>query len=284
MNKYPFRFGTTSYIIPEGILPNVQYLAGKVQDVELVLFEVDGGPNNLPGHEQIAELANIAADSNMTFTVHLPLDLRLAEDGSPRHISLDKARRVIERTGRLDPLAYVLHLDGRAVRRGARTEIMNRWRDHAVQSLEIVGGWAGGAEKLAVENMEGYPLDFYDPVLERIDVSRAVDVGHLWLDRHDPVAYLRNALSRTRVIHIHGVADRDHRSLAHVSAQQLSAVLDELVGADYRGVLTVEVFSEDDFLSSCTAIKTALNPAHRPVPACAGKGKNFKSEREMYES
>ncbi len=29
----------TSYIVPADILPNLRYLAGKVQDVELVLFE-----------------------------------------------------------------------------------------------------------------------------------------------------------------------------------------------------------------------------------------------------
>ncbi len=280
MNTYPFRLGTTSYIIPADILPNVRYLAGKVQDVELVLFEVDDGPNNLPGHEQITELAGIASEHSMTFTVHLPLDLRLAEDGSSRHVSLDKARRVIDRTGKLAPWAYVLHLDGKSVRHGARPEIMKRWQDHAVYSLEIVGGWAGGIEKLAVENMEGYPLDFYEPVLERITVSRAVDVGHLWLDHHDPVAYLRKALSRTRVIHLHGIAGRDHQSLAHIPAEKLSAVLDELVRADYRGVLTVEVFSEDDFLSSCAAITTAMNARHNVDPACAGGKRKLKIGKE----
>ena len=259
MNSYPFRLGTTSYIIPADILHNVHYLAGKVQDVELVLFEVDDDQGNLPSKEQITELVSIAADNDLTYTVHLPLDLRLADDGSPRHASLEKARRVIDCTLELDPWAYVLHLDGKSVRNGAAFEAMQRWQEQAVQSLEIVGGWAGGVEKLAVENTEGYPLDFYQPVLERIAVNRTVDVGHLWLDNHDPVAYLRNALPRTRVIHIHGIASRDHESLMHVPKDMLRAVLDELVRANYRGVLTVEVFSEDDFLSSCAALKAIVN-------------------------
>ncbi len=50
--------------------------------------------------------------------------------------------------------------------------------------------------------------------------------------------------------HIHGLAGRDHRSLAFVPPQALRAVLQELIQAGYRGVLTVEVFSEDDFLAS----------------------------------
>ena len=255
MNGYPFRLGTTSYIIPDDIIPNVRYLAGKVQDVELVLFEVDDGSNNLPGKEQISELRSIAGDHDLTYTVHLPLDLRLADDGSSRHASLTKARRVIDRTLELDPWAYVLHLDGKSARGCAGPGAMQRWEEQAVRSLELVCAWAGDAGKPAVENLEGYPLDFYEPVLERIAVSRAVDIGHLWLDGHDPVAYLRGALARTRVIHIHGVAGRDHKSLAQMPQEMLGRAIDELVRADYRGVLTVEVFSEDDFLTSKKALE-----------------------------
>ncbi len=251
---YPFRLGTTSYILPADILPNVRYLAGKVRDVELVLFEVDDGPNNLPSPEQIAELRSLAAEHDLTYTVHLPLDLRLAEDGSLRHVSLEKARRVIDCTRGLDPWAYVLHLDGKSVRSGATPEALRRWQEQAVQALELVGGWAGGLEKLAVENLEGYPLDFLQPVLERAAVSRTVDVGHLWLDRHDPLPYLRAALPRTRVIHLHGIAERDHASLKHVEPAKLRAVLTELVRAEYRGVLTMEIFSEEDFLTSLAAL------------------------------
>ncbi|MBN1365208.1 MAG: sugar phosphate isomerase/epimerase [Syntrophaceae bacterium] len=259
MNNYPFRFGTTSYIIPADILTNVHYLAGKVQDIELVLFEVDDRAGNLPGREQIAQLSSIAADNDLTYTIHLPLDLRLADDGSPRHVSIEKARRVIDCTRKLDPWAYVLHLDGKSVLKGATRDEMRCWQDHAVQSLKIVGEWAGGVKKLAVENIEGYPLDFYQPVLERIAVSCTVDVGHLWLDGFDSVAYLRDALPRTSVIHIHGINGGDHKSLMHVPQEKLRAVMDKLVCTDYRGVFTVEVFSENDFLTSCAAIEAASN-------------------------
>jgi sugar phosphate isomerase/epimerase len=253
--SYPFRLGTTSYIIPTDILPNVRYLVGKVQDVELVLFEVDDGPSNLPTPGQIAELRALVAGQDLSYTVHLPLDLRLADDGSPRHVSLEKARRVIECTRDLDPWAYVLHLDGKSVRSGATPEALRRWQEQAVQSLELVGEWAGGLQKLAVENLEGYPLDFYEPILAHSTVSRCVDVGHLWLDGHDPLAYLRQALPRTRVIHIHGIAERDHKSLAHVTPEKLRAVVDELIRANYTGVFTIEIFSEDDFQTSLEALQ-----------------------------
>jgi sugar phosphate isomerase/epimerase len=250
MNPYPFRLGATSYIIPADLLPNVYYLAGKMQDVELVLFDVDDGPSNLPTSEQIAELRAFAAANDLTYTVHLPLDLHLTNP-----ISLEKARRVIDCTRDLDPWAYVAHLDGRSVRNGATPEIMQPWQDQAVETLKIVGGWVGGIEKLAVENLEGYSLDFLSPVLERIAVSRTVDVGHLWLDGHDPLPYLREALPRTRVIHIHGINERDHTSLAHIATEKLRAVLDELIRANYSGIVTLEIFSENDFLTSIRVLE-----------------------------
>ena len=61
INSLPFRLGTSSYIIPDDILPNVRYLAGKVRDIELVLFEVDDGQNSLPSAEVIDELIKLAA-------------------------------------------------------------------------------------------------------------------------------------------------------------------------------------------------------------------------------
>jgi sugar phosphate isomerase/epimerase len=255
MKTYPFRLGTTSYIIPDDILPNARHLAGQVRDMELILFEVDDGPNNLPSPEVIHELSQIANQHDLTYTVHLPLDLKLGENGSERDQSLVKARRVIDCTCGLDPWAYVLHLDGKAVRTSSDANLIRRWQDQSVRALELVSEWAGRPENLAVENLETYPLDFIQPVLERIPVSRCVDVGHLWLDGHDPLPYLQAALPRTRVVHIHGIAERDHRSLAFMPQEKVSAVFVELLRADYEGVLTLEVFSEEDFLSSLDVLE-----------------------------
>jgi sugar phosphate isomerase/epimerase len=252
---YPFRLGTTSYIIPDDILPNARYLAGKVRDIELILFEVDDGPNNLPSSEVIEELSRIAQQHDMTYTVHLPLDLKLGEDGSEQDRSLVKAKRVIDCTRGLAPWAYVLHLDGRSVRTSTDARLIRRWQDQSVRALELVAKCAGSPEKLAVENLETYPLDFIQPVLDRIPVSRCVDIGHLWLDGHDPIPYLGAALPRTRVVHIHGIAERDHRSLAFMPQGKVNQVWDELIRANYKGVLTLEIFSEEDFISSLEVIK-----------------------------
>ena len=262
MRAYPFRLGTTSYIIPDDILPNARYLADKVKDIELILFEVDDGPNNLPSSEVIDGLSQIASEHDLTYTVHLPLDLKLGEDGSERDQSLIKAKRVIDCTLGLNPWAYVLHLDGRSVRTSTDKVQVTHWQDQSVRALEIVSEWAGSPEKLAVENLETYPLDFIQPVLDRIPVCRCVDVGHLWLDGHDPIPYLQAALPRTRVVHLHGIAERDHRSLVFMPQEKVQAVWDELIRAKYMGVLTLEMFSEDDFNSSVKVIDRLNDMSH----------------------
>ena len=254
---FPFRLGTTSYIVPDDILPNVRFLADMVQDIELVLFEVDDGSNNLPSAETVAEMQALAAAHGLSYTVHLPLDLRLGADEELRHPSLVKAERVIERTRALPPFAYVLHLDGREERDQTDPQVLARWQQNSVRALRQAAAWAGDPALLAVENLEGYPLDFWEPVFDQIPVSRCVDIGHLWLDGRDPLVYLQRALPRTRVIHLHGIGTRDHQSLRHADPAALDAVLAALLRADYRGVLTLEIFGEEDFHTSLQALQAS---------------------------
>ena len=117
-----FRIGTTSYIIPADIRPNVEYLAPLVDDVELVLFEADEYGSNLPDAALCRRLNEIALAHDLTYTVHLPLDLRLGDEGALGHISLAKAERVIAATHDLAPFAYVVHLDGRPLMAAGRLD------------------------------------------------------------------------------------------------------------------------------------------------------------------
>jgi sugar phosphate isomerase/epimerase len=258
MKQLPFRIGTTSYIIPAEIIPNVRFLAGQVEDVELVLFEAGDGMNNLPDATTIRTLKELAGQNQLSYTVHLPLDLRLAADGSQQHRSILLARKVIEATLELDPWAYVLHLDGREVMNSANQADISQWNDQAVQALEIVTELLPEARRLAVENLEKYPLNFWDEVLRRAPVSRCIDIGHLWYDGHDPLPYLEKHIEQARVLHIHGIAERDHKSLNNVPIDELVRVIDFISSSNFHGVMTIEVFGEEDFHSSLAALHAAL--------------------------
>lgn len=73
----PFRIGATSFIYPSGWLPNVERLAGRVDDIEILLFELECG---VPGEAELRALVEWQRRAELTYTVHTPLNVSLASD------------------------------------------------------------------------------------------------------------------------------------------------------------------------------------------------------------
>ncbi len=268
------RLGCTSYTYPADILTNVRRLAGRVMDVELVIFEVRDPTRDLPDRSCIAELVRIASDHDMSFTVHLPLDLRLSH--GTREASCERARQVIDCTMELGPYGYIVHLDdgrrdkihvpwqsggtagpsgseGHTVRSGPGS---GEWLENSLASLEALAPSAGGAARLCVENLEIHAPEMIDAVLEAIPVSCCIDVGHLWVTGQAVVPLLERWLPRARVIHMHGVDGTDHLSLDRSPPEKIDRVTPLL--ADFQGVVTLEVFNERDLETSLAAFQDSL--------------------------
>lgn len=256
-----FRIGTTSYIIPADILPNVEYLASRVDDIQMVLFETDEYGSNLPDAALCARLNELAHAHDLTYTVHLPLDLRLGDEGDPGHVSLVKAERVIAATRDLAPFAYTVHLDGRPLMAAGPDRLdacfLAAWQANAIGALETVAGWLNDPARLCIENVEAWDPEAFAPILDVTPVSRTADVGHLWLRGEDPLPRLVSWIDRTRVVHLHGVAERDHKSLVHVPAAQLDPIV-AFLAQHFTGVVTLEVFNQEDLLSSQAALAASL--------------------------
>jgi sugar phosphate isomerase/epimerase len=265
--RLPFRLGTTSYIVPDDLIPNAEYLAGCIQDMQLVLFDLPDGPSNMPTPADVARLAAIGAARDLTYTVHLIHDLA-APDAQGHSLSLASAQQVIDLTRPLAPHAWVSHLDGRSVRTCAPDDpALHAWQGATATALAQVCAWAGDPEAVAVENLEGYAPDFVAPVVARTAAGRCVDVGHLWLDGVDPLPHLAAALPRLRVVHLHGVqveagTRRDHASLAHTPPAALDPVLAWLLEVGFGGVLCLEVFGAEDFAGSLAAVHASLARIH----------------------
>lgn len=249
-----FRLGTSSYIIPDDILPNVRYLADKTKDIELVLFDVDEYCN-IPDSAQIAELKEIAAGSGLSYTVHLPLNLNFSD--KERDVSITKAMKVISATRALDPLAYVCHLECRDIpdREG---EALADWQAQRIRAVNMLSEISGIRSGLAIENLERYPIEWNEPVIRACGTHATLDIGHLFLQKIDPVPVMRKWLPLTSVVHLHGVGTRDHQSLKHMDKAEIRAVLAELKRQDYQGVVTLEIFNENDFTESMEMIRECL--------------------------
>ncbi len=254
-----YRIGTTSYIIPADILSNVDHLAGRVSDIQLVLFETDTHGSNLPDAALRRALRERARRHGLTYTVHLPLDLRLADGGAAEHESLLKARRVIDATRDLDPVGYTLHLDASRLAPpwGTCREqplSLQTWQNQAVRALETAAAWVPDPALLCIENLETWDPEAFAPVLERVPVSRTADIGHLALQGSNVVPVLETWLPRTRIVHLHGVGTRDHQSLRHMTTAELESIL-QLLTARFSGVLTLEVFNERDLAESLDVMR-----------------------------
>jgi sugar phosphate isomerase/epimerase len=259
MNRFPFRLGTSSYIIPDDILPNVHYLAGKVEDIELVLFESDEF-SNLPSPGVIAELVGLAREHGLTYSVHLPLDVYLGSaDRRERECSAGKCRRIIELTEALPKSAFVMHFEaGKGVDINAFTEaerqiFVESLGDSARMLLDACGH---PASMFCAENLN-YPFELVWPVVEAFGFSVTLDVGHLEYYGFPTAGYLDRYLPRTKVLHMHGTTEgRDHNSLAFMRQEALDLVLEALRKAEGKPkVFTLEIFSEADFLSSVKALE-----------------------------
>ena len=248
-NRFPFRLGTTSYIIPADLLSNVKFLADKVDDIELVLFESDE-ITNLPDAATVKMLKEMADRSDLTYTVHLPLDTWMGhEDESVRQRSVDKCLRVIDCTAPLSPFAYIIHFHGDHLGESPSLDL-ERWIDGHRRSVKRLLQGVNSRD-ICVETLD-YSYALIEDIITDYGLSVCLDIGHLLLWGHEPEDYLDRCLQQTRVIHIHGVENgNDHRSLAFLPAGLLTTLMDHLgSGSEKSRVLTMEIFNERAFNQS----------------------------------
>jgi len=256
--RLPFRLGTSSYIIPADILPNVRFLAPRVDDVELVLFESDE-VSNIPEPAVVRELAQLGRAHDLTYTVHLPLDTELAaQDESERIRSVEKCLRVMQRLSPVQPFAYIVHFHG-APEVDGTAERLEAWRSQARQSMADLAAGVDRSDALCVETLK-YPFEWVEDIVREFGGSVCPDVGHLLLNGRDVAEYLDRYLDHTRVIHLHGIIDgKDHASLAGLEESLLSVILSRLAeSSDVPRVVTLEVFSQADFEASIDVLKRYL--------------------------
>ena len=242
--RFSFRLGTSSYIIPDDILPNVEFLAERVDDVELILFESDE-MSNIPDEATVGSLRRLAAEHDLTYTVHLPLDADLGDtEDESRARSVGKCTRVIDTMAPVDPFAYIVHFHH-------PTEPLDAWVDACDRSLAELCERVPRPELLAVETLS-YPFEWVEQVVAARGATVCIDVGHILLGEYDLAQALDRYVERMSVMHLHGIIDgKDHASLEGLSGAQLDLIINRLSADNARDrVVTLEIFSEPDLIAS----------------------------------
>jgi sugar phosphate isomerase/epimerase len=253
-----FRIGATSFVYPASWLANVERLAGRVEDVELLFFDPSGS-DGLPDARELAALCEYRA-RGLSYSVHTPLSASLAsEDEARRLAGVREVLRILEFCQPLEPSAFVIHVYHGDSEGGPRPSDPAAFRERAARSCEALLASGVPASQLCVEYLD-YDLDLLRPVIEAFDLQVALDVGHLLRDGRDWRGVLKRYLPRTKLVQWHGTAPggRDHQSLAHVPRETACALVDSLLEARFSGVLTLEVFNPDDFEASLAILNGLL--------------------------
>ena len=257
MNSYPFRIGTTSHIYPGSLLFNVEKLKDKIEDVELILYETPT-LSNLPSDDEIKRLSDTALNADITYTIHLPLDIYLGHaDEKIRRDSIDRALRFIRTTSYLNPVAFILHLEYYGYQKIPSGNV-RKWKRNIKESCELILQEGVSAKSLCVETLD-YPFTWVCEIIDDLKLSVCLDFGHLLVKNYNWTYYMDRYLQRTHIIHLHGFnGNQDHLSLSLFPPEVLSKIIMRLMDFHYSGIVTLEVFSQEDLESSLKVFEQTM--------------------------
>ncbi len=249
--RFSFRMGTTSYIIPADMVQNVEFLAPLVEDIELLFLE-SHETSELPGKDTISGLGALAAAGDLSYTVHLPMDVRLGSpDAGERRRSVEKCLRVMELTGALSPRAWIVHFQKE------NTGEHRSWTEALEASTRELLASGIPPQRLCVETLD-YPFEQVEDVVAGNGLSVCLDVGHILQNGFPLEDYLDHYIGSCAVMHLHSIiGGKDHCSIAHLGDEVLSMLFGRagprMARDDGQRVVTIEVFNRPDLESSLRA-------------------------------
>jgi len=259
-NKFPFRIGSTSYVLPDKIVPNVLFMSSIVDDVELLFFESVNNSSFLSNAEA-DELEIISKNSGISYSVHCPLDISAGlSDKISQERFVFQIEQIMRETKALRVSGFIVHLDGLPAVYTADEEIM--WTENVNKVCrKICAIDKVDTSKICIENLSYDPRLNFD-IISKYGFSACMDIGHLWINRHDVDTYCKHLLPLTKIIHLHGVADvKDHRSLKVNDQQQLMNFIANYLKS-YTNVVTIETFKKDPTFESLEILKKLWDQLH----------------------
>jgi sugar phosphate isomerase/epimerase len=236
---------------------NVHFLSSLVDDVQLLFFESRVN-SKLENPFDIGLLERLAGEQNLSYTVHLPIDLHL---GSPFRRRRDEAiAEIIDLMMKLAPLApscFDLHL----LRELDMDE--SQWLDCLNNSLSKLADRLGTERgKIAIENID-YPFQSVRSLALDHGFSLCLDFGH-GLRYGEDLEQMLNDIPRAVHVHYHGVADgQDHLAVDSRQDEMSVGLAEKMSDHCFSGVVTLEVYSMGRLHESCRALAKAWKEYER---------------------
>jgi len=264
-----FKLGTTSFIYPDHIIPNVKKLGGYFDEIELLVFESQ--PDEvLPSKDEIKELVYLSKKLDVSYNIHLPTDVSLSSGTKEEsQIARDTLVNVIELFAPLAPTTYTLHLEMPAHIKAdiGNKKIIQQWEGTTCQMLQALLsdlsglpdsslGFSGspglpdhphGFEPglISIETLD-YPFSCIEKLVDELGLSVCIDAGHQIKYQYDLLKTFECHRLQTSIIHLHGVDFstpdlKDHTALDMLPERHMINVLSIL--ETYTGVVSLEVFN-----------------------------------------
>jgi sugar phosphate isomerase/epimerase len=198
------------------------------------------------------------------FNIHLPIDISLGDESEKvRAAGVSVVRRVIQKTLRLNPSFYVLHLDfinppNPSLREEGEEGFMQEtdieaWRMRVIRSLKEILSQGIEPKRISIETL-GYPFEWIEDTVKEFGFSICLDIGHILINGYDLDHYFKTYLPGTSIIHLHGVNNgSDHLGVERLPEPDLDLILSAL--RHYHGIVSIEVFSIDKLRSSLSILE-----------------------------
>lgn len=242
-----FKLGTTSFIFPDHIIPNVKKLGLFFDEIELLVFE--SMPKEvLPSKEDVMTLLYLSQDLDLTYNIHLPTDISLTRESlNERQKAKDIFLKVIDLFAPLTPSTYTLHLDMPLdLKKDMKNQKqLEKWKETTRKSLGALISDLSNPGILSIETLD-YPFPCLETLVEELKVSVCIDAGHQIKYGYNLLKTYEKHKFRTSIIHLHGVdfshqKIKDHTSLDKLPqkyCKQIQTILE-----DFTGVVSLEVFN-----------------------------------------
>ncbi len=243
----PFRLGTTSFIFPDHIIPNVKKLGPFFDEIELLVFE-SRPAEVLPSKNDVKELLYLSQKLDLTYNIHLPIDVSLTHDSlDKRQKAKDTILKVMDLFAPLTPTTHTLHLE---MPPDIKNNIENQkrlknWEEKTRQSLAALLSDISNPGTISIETLD-YPFSCLDTLVEEFNLSVCIDAGHQIKYGHNLLETFEKHKFRTTIIHLHGVAFSDQNIKDHTALDKLPEkhfLQVQTILEKFKGVVSLEVFN-----------------------------------------
>ena len=267
MPDKPFKLGTTSFIFPDHIIPNIKKMGPFFDEIELLIFESQ--PSDvLPSRNDIKELLTLSQKLDLTYNIHLPVDISLTHNSlEKREKAKDTLLKVLELFSPLNPTTHTLHLEfppdiKSDIKTGNNNQNkLKKWEANTRQSLGEFVSELSNPGIISIETLD-VPFSYIETLVDDFKLSVCLDAGHQIKYGHNLLETYEKHKSRTPVIHLHGVDFsspdiKDHTSLDKLPKKHLGQL--QTILEKFTGVVSLEVFNLENLNRSLAVLSRMFN-------------------------